>query len=114
MPLITWKKQGNLIIFLSFFLCLQFQTAAGSRSDANANRGGTDGKTSGQSQQRAAPVVPIYMTQDRLTLAVLTLLLGGWLAIALSFPIVSDSFLCLLLLVAELHVSVGQMSRGYF
>lgn len=32
------------------------------------------------------------MTQDRLTLVVLTLLLGGWLAIALTFPIVSGFF----------------------
>uniref|UniRef100_A0A8C5E772 Serine/threonine-protein kinase/endoribonuclease IRE1 n=1 Tax=Gouania willdenowi TaxID=441366 RepID=A0A8C5E772_GOUWI len=33
--------------------------------------------------------LPVYMSQDRLTLVVVTLLLGGWLAFALTFPIVS-------------------------
>uniref|UniRef100_A0A8C5G636 non-specific serine/threonine protein kinase n=1 Tax=Gouania willdenowi TaxID=441366 RepID=A0A8C5G636_GOUWI len=32
--------------------------------------------------------LPVYMSQDRLTLVVVTLLLGGWLAFALTFPIV--------------------------
>lgn len=43
---------------------------------------------SGQAQRPAA-VLPVYVTQDRLTLAVLTLLLGGWLAFALTYPAVS-------------------------
>lgn len=78
-----------LVSHLCYSYCvLQFQTAADSHSNANANRGGADGRTSGQTQ-RAATVLPVYMTQDRLTVAVLTLLLGGWLAIALTFPIVS-------------------------
>lgn len=62
-----------------------FQTVAGGHSDVNANKGGADGSTSGQAQ-RPATVLPVYMTQDRLTLAVLTLLLGGWLAFALTYP----------------------------
>ncbi|XP_059189893.1 serine/threonine-protein kinase/endoribonuclease IRE1 [Centropristis striata] len=65
-----------------------FQTVDGhhSDSDANANRGGVDGRTTGQAQE-PAPVLPVYMTQDRLTLAVLTLLLGGWLAFAITYPV---------------------------
>ncbi len=70
------------------YVVLQFQTVAGSHSDTNANSGGVDGRTSGQAQRPAA-VLPVYMTQDRLTLAVLTLLLGGWLAFALTYPAVS-------------------------
>uniref|UniRef100_A0A3Q3VZK0 Serine/threonine-protein kinase/endoribonuclease IRE1 n=1 Tax=Mola mola TaxID=94237 RepID=A0A3Q3VZK0_MOLML len=65
-----------------------YRTIAGSHRNANANKRGADGRTSGRTQ-RPATVLPVYMSQDRLTLAVLTLLLGGWLAIALSFPIVT-------------------------
>lgn len=68
------------------FCVLQFQTVAGGHSDTNANKGGVDGRTTGQAQKPAA-VLPVYMTQDRLTLAVLTLLLGGWLAFALTYPV---------------------------
>uniref|UniRef100_A0A8D0A4E1 Serine/threonine-protein kinase/endoribonuclease IRE1 n=1 Tax=Sander lucioperca TaxID=283035 RepID=A0A8D0A4E1_SANLU len=71
-----------------------FQTVAGSHSDTNANRGGVDARTTEQAQRPVA-VLPIYMTPDRLTLAVLTLLLGGWLAFALTYPVVS---LCVCLL----------------
>uniref|UniRef100_A0A671UFY3 Serine/threonine-protein kinase/endoribonuclease IRE1 n=1 Tax=Sparus aurata TaxID=8175 RepID=A0A671UFY3_SPAAU len=61
-----------------------------SQSGTDTNRGGVGGKTSGQTE-KPATVLPVYMTQDRLTLAVLTLLLGGWLALALTYPIVSMS-----------------------
>ncbi|XP_068178485.1 serine/threonine-protein kinase/endoribonuclease IRE1 [Antennarius striatus] len=57
----------------------------GSQSDTNANRRGIDGRTPEQIQKPVA-VLPVFLTQDRLTLAVLTLLLGGWLAFALTFP----------------------------
>ncbi|XP_038568890.1 serine/threonine-protein kinase/endoribonuclease IRE1-like isoform X2 [Micropterus salmoides] len=70
----------------SFYHQRYFQTVVGSHSDTNANSGGTDGRTSGQAQ-RPATVLPVYMTEDRLTLAVLTLLLGGWLAFVLTHPI---------------------------
>lgn len=63
-----------------------FQTVDSSHSDTNANRGGVDGKTSGQTHRLAA-VLPVFMSEDRLTLAVLTLLLGGWLAFALTYPV---------------------------
>lgn len=63
-----------------------FQTLAGRHSDAKATQGGADGKTSGQGQ-RSATVLPLYVTQDRLTLAVMTLLLGGWLAFMFTYPI---------------------------
>uniref|UniRef100_A0A8C4FAN4 non-specific serine/threonine protein kinase n=1 Tax=Dicentrarchus labrax TaxID=13489 RepID=A0A8C4FAN4_DICLA len=72
------------------------ETVSGGHSDTNSNRGGVDGRTSGQTQRPAA-VLPVYMTQDRLTLAVLTLLLGGWLAFALTYPVVSESYVYLLL-----------------
>lgn len=67
---------------------LQFQEVAGGHSDTNNNGGGDDGRTTGQAQRPSA-VLPVYVTQDRLTLAVLTLLLGGWLAFALTYPVVS-------------------------
>ncbi|KAF1395499.1 hypothetical protein PFLUV_G00012140 [Perca fluviatilis] len=63
-----------------------FQTVAGSHSDTNANRGGVDARTTEQAQRPVA-VLPVYMTADRLTLAFLTLLLGGWLAFALTYPV---------------------------
>lgn len=47
-------------------------------------------------------MLPVYMTEDRLTLAVLTLLLGGWLAFVLTHPIVSVHGLCLS--VVKMHV----------
>ncbi|KAM3622873.1 uncharacterized protein V6R79_004194 [Siganus canaliculatus] len=46
---------------------------------------GPDGRTTGPASRPAA-VLPVYMNQDRLTLAVLTLLLAGWLALALTYP----------------------------
>ncbi|KAE8300404.1 Serine/threonine-protein kinase/endoribonuclease IRE1 [Larimichthys crocea] len=63
----------------------QRYTDAGGHN-ANANREGADGRTSEQTQTAAA-VLPVYMTQDRLTLAVVTLLLGGWLAFAITYPV---------------------------
>lgn len=65
----------------SYYHQRYFQTVADSDSDTNANRGGVDGRSAGP-----AAVLPVYVTQDRLTLAVLTLLLGGWLAFALTYP----------------------------
>lgn len=70
----------------SYYHPRYFQPVAGGPSDTTANKGGGDGGTAGQTQTPAA-VLPVYMTQDRLTLAVLTLLLGGWLAFVLTYPI---------------------------
>uniref|UniRef100_A0A669BKI2 Serine/threonine-protein kinase/endoribonuclease IRE1 n=1 Tax=Oreochromis niloticus TaxID=8128 RepID=A0A669BKI2_ORENI len=39
-------------------------------------------------KKKSATVLPLYVTQDRLTLAVMTLLLGGWLAFMFTYPIV--------------------------
>uniref|UniRef100_A0A665UEW9 Serine/threonine-protein kinase/endoribonuclease IRE1 n=1 Tax=Echeneis naucrates TaxID=173247 RepID=A0A665UEW9_ECHNA len=63
--------------------------------------------------QGPAAVLPVLMTQDRLTLAVLTLLLGGWLAFALTYPVVS---LCLLSLCLKSRTcSLLSLSlRSYF
>uniref|UniRef100_A0AAQ5YI31 non-specific serine/threonine protein kinase n=1 Tax=Amphiprion ocellaris TaxID=80972 RepID=A0AAQ5YI31_AMPOC len=93
------------------------ETHSACRYDVNANKGGADGSTSGQAQ-RPTTVLPVYMTQDRLTLAVLTLLLGGWLAFALTYPTVSlcivfpllhSFFLCLSEGNSE-EVQVGKIS----
>ncbi|XP_020495393.1 serine/threonine-protein kinase/endoribonuclease IRE1 [Labrus bergylta] len=63
-----------------------FHTDAGGHDDTDTNREGVDGKKPRQAQRPAA-VLPVFITQDRLTLAVLTLLLGGWLAFALTYPV---------------------------
>ncbi|KAM9362809.1 serine/threonine-protein kinase/endoribonuclease IRE1 [Symphorus nematophorus] len=70
----------------SYYHQRYFQTVDGGHTDTNANREGVDGRTPEQTDRPAA-VLPVYMTQDRLTLAVLTLLLGGWLAFALTYPV---------------------------
>uniref|UniRef100_A0A3Q0SE93 Serine/threonine-protein kinase/endoribonuclease IRE1 n=1 Tax=Amphilophus citrinellus TaxID=61819 RepID=A0A3Q0SE93_AMPCI len=67
----------------------QRYVSAGRHGDTKANQGGADGKASGQAQ-RSATVLPLYVTQDRLALAVVTLLLGGWLAFMLTYPIVTQ------------------------
>lgn len=63
-----------------------FQTVANSRGDTDAHTEADEGKKP-QQPQRPAAVLPVFITQDRLTLAVLTLLLGGWLAFALTYPV---------------------------
>ena len=69
---------------------LQFQAVGGGHSDTDRDRGGEDGDAPGLAPpRRPVAALPVYMTQDRLTLAVLTLLLGGWLAFALTYPVVS-------------------------
>uniref|UniRef100_A0A8C4FCN3 Serine/threonine-protein kinase/endoribonuclease IRE1 n=1 Tax=Dicentrarchus labrax TaxID=13489 RepID=A0A8C4FCN3_DICLA len=83
------RASASPISSASYYHQRYFQTVSGGHSDTNSNRGGVDGRTSGQTQRPAA-VLPVYMTQDRLTLAVLTLLLGGWLAFALTYPVVTQ------------------------
>lgn len=87
---ILMKPHYISIVSYRCYCVLQFQTYDDSQSGTDTNRGGVGGKTSGQTE-KPATVLPVYMTQDRLTLAVLTLLLGGWLALALTYPIVSMS-----------------------
>ncbi|KAK5899231.1 hypothetical protein CesoFtcFv8_008730 [Champsocephalus esox] len=70
----------------SYYHQRYFDAVADSHGDTHANRGGVDGKMSGQAQRPAA-VLPFSMTQDRLTLAVITLLLGGWLAFVFTYPL---------------------------
>ncbi|XP_069023754.1 serine/threonine-protein kinase/endoribonuclease IRE1 [Embiotoca jacksoni] len=70
----------------SYYRQRYFQTVPGSHSDSDTINGRAGGKSSGQ-DQRPAIVRPVYMTQDYLTLAVLTLLLGGWLAFMYTYPI---------------------------
>uniref|UniRef100_A0A8C5E7B0 Serine/threonine-protein kinase/endoribonuclease IRE1 n=1 Tax=Gouania willdenowi TaxID=441366 RepID=A0A8C5E7B0_GOUWI len=57
-------------------------------SVSHSNKGGEDERRLNQGVPYPA-TLPVYMSQDRLTLVVVTLLLGGWLAFALTFPIVS-------------------------
>ncbi|RVE76000.1 hypothetical protein OJAV_G00004410 [Oryzias javanicus] len=63
-----------------------FQKVSGGHGDPASNKEGADGKKTGQNLRPAA-VLPISLTQDRLTLAVLTVLLGGWLTIVLTYLI---------------------------
>lgn len=86
---------------------VSFQTDAGGHN-ANANREGADGRTSEQTQTAAA-VLPVYMTQDRLTLAVVTLLLGGWLAFAITYPVVSAQ-----IVLGEMQGTLKQLYNSYF
>lgn len=66
----------------SYYHRRYFQAVARSHGDTDADGGGVDGRSTGR-----AAVTPVSMTQDRLTLAVLTLLLGGWLALVLTYPV---------------------------
>ncbi|XP_047434529.1 serine/threonine-protein kinase/endoribonuclease IRE1 [Mugil cephalus] len=75
----------------SYYRERYFHTVAGSHGDANANRGEADGRTSGQAQR--VPTGSVYFTQDRLTVVVVTLLLGGWLALLLMYPIRASNHL---------------------
>ncbi|XP_019718016.1 serine/threonine-protein kinase/endoribonuclease IRE1 isoform X2 [Hippocampus comes] len=54
------------------------------QSDGKDGRGAGDRRGSGGSQ-RSVAVHTVYMTQDCLALAVLTVLLGGWLALAFTY-----------------------------
>nr|XP_057921329.1 serine/threonine-protein kinase/endoribonuclease IRE1 isoform X3 [Doryrhamphus excisus] len=55
-------------------------------SDGKAN-GGEGNRRTSATPQKLAPLIPSHVMQDRLTLAVMTLLLGGWLAFALTCPV---------------------------
>ncbi|KAK7929596.1 hypothetical protein WMY93_005991 [Mugilogobius chulae] len=63
-----------------------FESSSGGSSDSGSQRGAGPEESPEKVPPRVA-VLPVYMTQDHLTLAVLTLLLGGWLAFAFSYPI---------------------------
>ncbi|XP_035492100.2 serine/threonine-protein kinase/endoribonuclease IRE1 [Scophthalmus maximus] len=80
------RSPGSTTRSVSYYQQRYFEAAAGSRGDTDANRGGEDAGSS-EEAQRPVAVLPVYMTQDRLTLAVLTLLLGGWLAFAITYPV---------------------------
>ncbi|XP_034044117.1 serine/threonine-protein kinase/endoribonuclease IRE1 [Thalassophryne amazonica] len=62
-----------------------FQNVRGHHSEDNTYAGGVNEETPRQ-LVKPSPVLPVYLSHDRLTLAVLTLLLGGWLAFALTYP----------------------------
>lgn len=62
-----------------------FQSTPGGPSDSRSRR--VDSAERPGKIQPPMAVLPVYMTQDHLTLAVLTLLLGGWLAFAFTYPI---------------------------
>uniref|UniRef100_A0A672ZXZ4 non-specific serine/threonine protein kinase n=1 Tax=Sphaeramia orbicularis TaxID=375764 RepID=A0A672ZXZ4_9TELE len=92
---------------LWYFHCvLQFQTAAGSHGHAPVNTGGVDGKTSGQAP-RLATILPVYMSQDDMTVAVLTLLLGGWVALALIYSLSKSDILYIWLILSFFFVTEG-------
>ncbi|XP_074540963.1 serine/threonine-protein kinase/endoribonuclease IRE1 [Halichoeres trimaculatus] len=62
------------------------QTDANGYDKTDDTGKGGDGKKT-ERAQRPTAVLPVFITQDRLTLAILTLLLGGWLAFALTYPV---------------------------
>uniref|UniRef100_A0A672GES4 Serine/threonine-protein kinase/endoribonuclease IRE1 n=1 Tax=Salarias fasciatus TaxID=181472 RepID=A0A672GES4_SALFA len=66
-----------------------FQRVPGSQVDGSTYRGGADGKTLDQTHTPTTQL-PVFMSQDRLTLTVLTLVMGGLLVFALTYPIVSS------------------------
>ncbi|XP_041839499.1 serine/threonine-protein kinase/endoribonuclease IRE1 isoform X2 [Melanotaenia boesemani] len=80
------RSSASPVSSASYYHQHYFQTVGGSHGDTNTNKRGAGSRTTEQ-DQRPATMLPVYMTQDRLTLAVLTLLLGGWLAFALTCPI---------------------------
>ncbi|XP_029949645.1 serine/threonine-protein kinase/endoribonuclease IRE1 [Salarias fasciatus] len=63
-----------------------FQRVPGSQVDGSTYRGGADGKTLDQTHTPTTQL-PVFMSQDRLTLTVLTLVMGGLLVFALTYPI---------------------------
>uniref|UniRef100_A0A8C7Z871 Serine/threonine-protein kinase/endoribonuclease IRE1 n=1 Tax=Oryzias sinensis TaxID=183150 RepID=A0A8C7Z871_9TELE len=61
-----------------------FQKVSGIHGNPESNKEGADGRKTVQNPRPAA-ALPISLTQDHLTLAVLTLLLGGWLVFVLTY-----------------------------
>uniref|UniRef100_A0A1A7X3W0 Serine/threonine-protein kinase/endoribonuclease IRE1 n=2 Tax=Nothobranchiidae TaxID=405002 RepID=A0A1A7X3W0_9TELE len=62
-----------------------FQTGPGSHGDANANKKVSDDKTARRADIPPS-MLPVYMSQDRLTLTIITILLGGWLVLMFTIP----------------------------
>ncbi|MEQ2233943.1 hypothetical protein ILYODFUR_026906, partial [Ilyodon furcidens] len=77
------RTSASPVSSASYYHQRYFQTDAGSHSD---QKGGVSGKTTGQTQRPAA-VLPVYLTEDRLMLAVLTMLVGGCLAFMFTLPL---------------------------
>ncbi|XP_047222223.1 serine/threonine-protein kinase/endoribonuclease IRE1 isoform X1 [Girardinichthys multiradiatus] len=77
------RTSASPVSSASYYHQRYFQTDAGSHSD---QKGEVSGKTTGQTQRPAA-VLPVYLTEDRLMLAVLTMLVGGWLAFMFTLPL---------------------------
>ncbi|XP_007541854.1 serine/threonine-protein kinase/endoribonuclease IRE1-like [Poecilia formosa] len=84
-PVIPPRTSASPFSSASFYHQRYFQAVSGSHSDQNTKKEGVSEETTGQTQ-RPATVLPIYLTQDRLTLAVLTILVGGWLSFVITFP----------------------------
>ncbi|XP_076004015.1 serine/threonine-protein kinase/endoribonuclease IRE1 [Genypterus blacodes] len=61
-----------------------FQAVADRHHDTKGDEGGEDGKVSGKTTKLSA-VLPVYLSEDPLTLAFLSLLLGGWLVYVLTY-----------------------------
>ncbi|PWA21291.1 hypothetical protein CCH79_00018427 [Gambusia affinis] len=85
-PVIPPQTSGSPFSSASFYHQRYFQAVSDSHSDHNTKKEGVSEETTGQTQ-RPATVLPIYLTQDRLTLVVLTILVGGWLSFVITFPL---------------------------
>uniref|UniRef100_A0A3B3UM28 non-specific serine/threonine protein kinase n=1 Tax=Poecilia latipinna TaxID=48699 RepID=A0A3B3UM28_9TELE len=88
-PVIPPRTSASPFSSASFYHQRYFQAVSGSHSDQNTKKEGVSEETTGQTQ-KPATVLPIYLTQDRLTLAVLTILVGGWLSFVITFPFVTQ------------------------
>ena len=83
MPLFLFPFPNTLV---------QFETAPhgpGDGDDGDEDNVVRTHGTKGVRGKRPSRILPSSLSQDPLTLAVLTLLVGGWLAFALTYPSVS-------------------------
>uniref|UniRef100_A0A8C7Z427 non-specific serine/threonine protein kinase n=1 Tax=Oryzias sinensis TaxID=183150 RepID=A0A8C7Z427_9TELE len=83
------KENKDRSVLHPLFSVLQFQKVSGIHGNPESNKEGADGRKTVQNPRPAA-ALPISLTQDHLTLAVLTLLLGGWLVFVLTYLLVSS------------------------
>lgn len=87
------KENKDRSVLHPLFSVLQFQKVSGIHGNPESNKEGADGRKTVQTPRPAA-ALPISLTQDHLTLAVLTLLLGGWLVFVLTCLLVSSIVIC--------------------
>ncbi|KAM6972362.1 serine/threonine-protein kinase/endoribonuclease IRE1 [Aplochiton taeniatus] len=83
-PVIPPRQPGSPVSPASRYHHSHFQTQ-NSHGDGDVSSGRVDERTQAEGPGLSA-VLPVPLSQDPVTLAVLTLLLGGWLAFVLTYP----------------------------